>query len=162
MDLAQEKIYFDATLTPNRSLSPHAFTILMAIVGCTSFLAGLMFVSMGAFPVIGFFGLDALAIWLAFRINFRRLRQVTRIRVSVREIELTHEENGRLVREASVPTGFARIALHQPDRRPSELQIAHGASTWVVGRFLTPGERISLCRALSAAVARARAERYPA
>jgi uncharacterized membrane protein len=54
----------------------------MSIVGVVSFLTGMAFLSMGAVPVIGFFGLDALAIWLAFRWSFRKQREETRIRIT--------------------------------------------------------------------------------
>lgn len=159
---APDIVYFDATLTPNRSLSPRAFTILMVIMGVTSFASGMMFVSMGAYPVMGFFGLDALAIWAAFRWNFRQLRQVTKVRITAAAIELHHERPGTAPRQASIPTAFARVDLAYPDRQPSELRISHGASVWVIGRFLTPTERKSLLQALKAAIGRARMERFPA
>ena len=62
---ASSPVYFDATLTPNTALSPRAFLVVMGLVGLFSFVGGMMFLQLGAFPVIGWFGLDALAIWLA-------------------------------------------------------------------------------------------------
>lgn len=153
-------IYFDGVLTPNRSLSPRAFAIVMTIMGVTSFVSGVMFVSMGAFPVLGFFGLDALAIWVAFRWNFRQLRQVTRVRITAETIELHHEHPGRAPRHASLPTAFARVDLAFPERRPSELRLSHGRNAWVIGQFLTPGERKSLKSALEDAIWQARRERH--
>ena len=153
-------IYFDATLSPNRSLSPRAFVIVMSIVGCVSFVAGLLFVSQGAFPVIGFFGLDALAIWFALRWNARQLKQETRIRVTAETIEMEHLVPGKAPKCASVPTTFARIDLAYPERAPSILSISHGAASWAIGSYLTGGERRSLAKALKAAIQRARAERY--
>jgi len=138
MSNAPQIIYMDASLTPNRSLSPRAFMIVMSIVGGMSFLAGLAFISMGAFPVLGFFGLDVLAIWLAFRYSFRKQEQETRIKVTAEQIDIAHFEKGVERKSASVPTLFARVNLVLPDRRPSELQIAHGSQAWVIGRFLTP------------------------
>ncbi len=160
MQPTTEIIYMDAVLTPNRSLSPKAFTLVMAIIAGVSFVAGLAFVSMGAFPVIGFFGLDALIIWLAFRYSFRALKQETRVRVTAETIELIHKEPGREARQARLPTAFARVKLDFPERKPSELQLAHGSQAWVIGRFLTPGERKSLKRALEDAIRQARDERY--
>lgn len=157
-----EIIYFDATLTPNRSLSPRAFTIVMGIVVAMSFIAGLSFVSLGAFPVIGFFGLDALAIWFAFRWSFRSLKQETRVRVTAEQIDLLHTQPGQKPREASLPTAFAQVRLDFPERRASELKLLHAGKAWVIGRFLTPAERKSLKAALESAIGRARSERYPA
>ena len=75
MSQIDEVIYFDAVLTPNRSLSPRGFAVLMTVVGVASFACGVAFLSMGAFPVVGFFGLDALAVYIAFRSSFRRQRE---------------------------------------------------------------------------------------
>ena len=79
-----ETLYLDATLTPNRSLSERGFAIGMAIVAVVFFLTGLMFYSMGAVPILGFFGLDMVAVWLAFRLSFRKLEQETHVTVTAR------------------------------------------------------------------------------
>ena len=43
---------------------------------------------MGAWPVFGFFGLDVLAIYWAFRINFRRARASEEISVTPSELRV--------------------------------------------------------------------------
>ena len=60
---------FFMSLHPNRSLSQSGFVILMSSVALISFVSGLLFLSMGAWPVFGFFGLDALLIYYAFRLK---------------------------------------------------------------------------------------------
>ena len=62
---------FDAVLHPHRSLSPSGFVILMVAVSLVCFAAGVAFALIGAWPVFGFFGLDVLLIYFAFRINYR-------------------------------------------------------------------------------------------
>ena len=62
---------FSARVTPHRSLNRTGFTVLMAFIGVVSFVAGIAFCLMGAWPVLGFFGLDVLVIYWAFRVNFR-------------------------------------------------------------------------------------------
>ena len=51
---------FSALLTPHRSLSRTGFLALMAFVSAISVAAGLVFWLLGAWPVLGFFGLDVL------------------------------------------------------------------------------------------------------
>lgn len=160
MAAPQTTVYFDATLTPNVALSPRAFMIVMGLVGAMSFFGGILFLSMGAFPVLGWFGLDALVIWFAFRKNFQNLAEETCVRITAEEIQLRHSRPGREPREVSLPTAFTRLSLELPDRRPSELRLAHGQVAYVIGRFLTPRERKSLFEAMQTAVMRARAERY--
>ena len=62
---------FSARVTPHRSLNRTGFLVLMGFVSVVSFAAGIAFLLMGAWPVFGFFGLDVLVIYWAFRINFR-------------------------------------------------------------------------------------------
>ena len=49
---------FRAVQTHHRSLSPSGFLILMIAISLVSFCVGLAFLLMGAWPVMGFFGLD--------------------------------------------------------------------------------------------------------
>src|SRR5438477_9578667 len=77
---------FSAMLTPHRSLNRAGFLILMAFLSVISFAAGVTFLILGAWPVFGFFGLDVLAVYLAFRTNFARA--TAREEISVTPIEL--------------------------------------------------------------------------
>src|ERR1700710_2673946 len=79
---------FSAVLTPRRSLTRTGFVVLMAFLTLISFAAGLAFWLMGAWPVLGFFGLDVLAIYWAFRINFRHARASEEIRITPSELRL--------------------------------------------------------------------------
>ena len=62
--------------------------LLMAFLSVISFAAGVAFLMMGAWPVFGFFGLDVLAIYCAFKINFRRARAREEISVTPSELRL--------------------------------------------------------------------------
>src|ERR1700687_1261731 len=66
---------FARVLVPHRSLPPRGFHLLMLLLGLVSLAMGIGFVSIGAWPVCGFFGLDVAALYLAFRISYRRARQ---------------------------------------------------------------------------------------
>ncbi len=79
---------FSALLTPHRSLNRTGFLVVMAFVSVVSFAAGLAFLLMGAWPVLGFFGLDVLAIYWAFRINFRRAKASEEILVTPSELRV--------------------------------------------------------------------------
>src|SRR5215212_8138751 len=85
-DFDPEPKLFSALLTPHRSLSRNGFLVLMTFVIAISFAAGLVFLLMGAWPVFGFFGLDILVIYWAFRINFRHARASEEITVTPSEL----------------------------------------------------------------------------
>src|ERR1700753_1839727 len=67
-----EPVLFSAQLTPHRSLNRTGFVLVMVFLSVVSFATGVAFLLMGAWPVFGFLGLDVLAIYFAFRVNFRR------------------------------------------------------------------------------------------
>lgn len=154
-------IYMDAVLRPNASLSPQAFVVVMAVVGSASFAAGVLYLTAGAWPVAGFFGLDALAVWIAFRASFRAQDQATQVTVDAVSLRLRHRQRGRRDKEVTLPTGFVRVELDEPVSPASLLRIEHGATAYVIGRFLRPEELLSFATALRAALRRARLERHP-
>ncbi|MEO0982645.1 MAG: DUF2244 domain-containing protein [Pseudomonadota bacterium] len=153
-----ETIYFDAKLTPNRSLSSGAFTLIMAAFGVTSLTAGLLFFLAGAAPVIGFFGLDALLVWLAFRAHFRKQSVETRVRVTAETVDMRHTAHDGVAKTASIPTAFARVELERPLTYRSHLRVEHGQTAYVIGKFLTVDERADLADALHQAIQAARRE----
>ena len=83
-----EPTLFSALLMPHRSLSRKGFAVLMAVISGVSFAAGMVFLLMGAWPVLGFFGLDVLAIYWAFRVNFRAASANEEICVTASELRV--------------------------------------------------------------------------
>src|SRR6202021_329543 len=81
-----EPTLFSALLTPHRSLNRTGFLVLMGFLTLVSFTAGVAFLLMGAWPVFGFFGLDVLVVYWAFRFNFRR--DTATEEISVTPVEL--------------------------------------------------------------------------
>jgi uncharacterized membrane protein len=73
---------FERVLLPHRSLPPRGFHLLMLILGLISLAVGIGFVSIGAWPVMGFFGLDVALVYIAFRLNYRSARRSETIRLA--------------------------------------------------------------------------------
>src|SRR5471032_3070840 len=86
-ELPEAKL-FSAELTPHRSLNRTGFLVLMGFLSFVSFAPGLAFWLMGAWPVFGFFGLDVLAVYWAFRINFHHARATEEISVTSSELRV--------------------------------------------------------------------------
>lgn len=155
-----QTIYFDEALRPNASLSRRAFYIVMALVGIFSFAGGLLYLTMGAWPVFGFFGLDMLAIWFAFKVSFRAQQQVTYVRVDADCLRLWHQQSGKEDKTADLPTAFVRVELETPTTPHTHLHIAYGNRVFVIGRFLTPADRTKLASRLRTALRQARSQPY--
>src|ERR1700740_2357379 len=86
-DTAEPEL-FAALLTPHRSLNRTGFVIVMLFLSIVSFATGIAFLLMGAWPVVGFRGLDVLGIYIAFRINFRRAQACEQISVTPSALRL--------------------------------------------------------------------------
>lgn len=156
-DRRPEPALFSALLTPHRSLNRTGFLVLMAVLSLVSFGAGLAFLLMGAWPVFGFFGIDALMIYWAFKINFRRARASEEISVSLSELRVRRVSHRghvvewvlnplwvRLDQQADEEYGVQRLYLVSRGRHVS------------IGSFLGPEEKASFAKALTAALQAAR------
>jgi uncharacterized membrane protein len=147
---------FRALLTPHRSLGPAGFLILMAALGTVSFITGIVFVLMGAWPVFGFFGLDVLLIYIAFRLNYRSGRLYETVELTPASFTLTRvHPSGRQERFDCNPY-WARVSLREwPDGRTALSVVSRGREL-AFATFLTDGERRDLAEALKEALLAAR------
>ncbi len=147
---------FRAVLTPHRSLSPRGFLILMTFVGVVSFIAGVNFLLKGAWPVMGFFGLDALLIYGAFKLNYRAARLTETVEITRDDLTVTRvHPNGREERFALNPY-WARVHLAERPDGANRLFLRSHGSVYPIGAFLTDDERRDLADALGRALATAR------
>lgn len=73
---------FEARLRPHRSLNARQFRILMWCVAGGGAFVTLPFWMLGAWPIIGFLGLDVLLVYLAFRANFIAARSYEDVRMT--------------------------------------------------------------------------------
>ncbi|WP_233560138.1 DUF2244 domain-containing protein [Oleomonas cavernae] len=152
-----DRLWFDAVLHPHRALGPRGFLILMLAIAAVSFATGMVFVILGAWPVFGFFGLDVVLLWFAFRANFRSARQFERVRLTDRLLTIERvAANGR-ARSWQFEPSWARIDIDEELEEMAELAIASHGRRFVFARFLSPCERIDLARALRQAMAQRRA-----
>jgi uncharacterized membrane protein len=137
---------FDATLRPHRSLEPRGFVLLMAVVAGISFVSGMAFVLHGAWPVMGFFGLDAIAIYVAFRINYRAADASEHVVLSETELLVERRRRGRLIGRWTFQPYWLRVELGDEPRTGVILH-SHGRSI-AVGSFLSPDEQAGFAQAL--------------
>jgi uncharacterized membrane protein len=147
---------FSARVTPHRSLSRTGFLVLMAFIGVVSFIAGVAFWMMGAWPVFGFFGLDVLLVYIAFRLNYRSGRLYETVEITPDELTITRvHPSGRTERFACNPY-WARVRLAQARDGRTDLRLHLRGKEMSFGRFLTDDERHDFARALTGALLQAR------
>jgi uncharacterized membrane protein len=149
-----EQVLFEARLSPHRSLSFAGFTFLMLALAGISFVIGVTFLMLGAWPVFGFFGLDVALVWFAFRVNYRDARAYEYIRMtpnllSVRQVSARGQTRvidlnprwTKLEKTEDNLSGTTRVAL-----------ISRGIPL-TIGAFLPPFNKSELAKSLSSALA---------
>lgn len=152
----QEPSRFSAVLTPHRSLGPKGFMVLMGAVCAVSFATGLFFYLLGAWPVIGFMGLDVALIYVAFRLNFRALRRYETVDLTQDALTVTRVAASGQSQSWSFNPYWVRLSLEPRLGRSSELSLASHGKRLVFASFLSDAEREDFASALSSALASAR------
>jgi uncharacterized membrane protein len=155
-EMAQPEL-FSARLTPHRSLNRTGFLVLMAFLSAVSFAAGLAFLLMGAWPVLGFFGLDIVAIYWAFRINFRHAKASEEIWVTPSELRVRRvSHRGHVVEFVLNPLWVQLDQKTHAEFGIEKLYLVSKGRRVSIGSFLGPDEKASFAKALLAALQAAR------
>jgi uncharacterized membrane protein len=144
---------FSARVTPHRSLNRTGFIVLMAFVGAVSFAAGIAFWLMGAWPVFGFFGLDALVIYWAFRVNFRGASATEDIVMTPSELRVRRVSHRGDVMEWTLNPMWVQLEkTGDPEFGIERLYLVSRGRRLSIGYFLGPEEKESFSKALLAAL----------
>lgn len=149
-----ERPVFAAVITPHRSLGREAFRTVMILCCLAAVVAAAPFVALGFWPVAGFFGLDLLALYIAFKISFRQGRSfeelvLTPIELLFRQVSARGEAREwrfnplwtKLDKEEDDEFGLLHLAL-----------ISRGERV-VIARELSPHEREDLAEQFGKALA---------
>jgi uncharacterized membrane protein len=154
---SQEEPVFSAVLRPYRSLSPRGFSLLMLAIGLCTFAVGLAFWLMGAWPVVGFCGLDIVLIQFAFRMNYRAARASEEISLSRSRLLVTKITARGVPTETGFNPYWARLEVDRhPDIGVTALRIVSHGARLAIGAFLPPSERETFATAFAAALTRVR------
>ena len=152
VEAAEEKppARFDAILQPHTSLEPRGFMLVMALVGVTSFIAGIAFVIAGAWPVFGFLGLDVALVYVAFRMNYRDARRYETVTLTDDELTVRKVDPSGRRRTFQFQPYWLQVDLDDPPGPGSELMLRTHGMALEIGKFLTAEEKADFARALRA------------
>ena len=125
----------------------------MSFIAAVSFVAGIAFWMMGAWPVLGFFGLDVLVIYWAFRINFRSADATEDIVVTPSELRVRRiSHRGHLIEWSFNPLWVQLEQTGDPEFGIERLYLVSRGRRVSVGQFLGADEKASFAKALLAAL----------
>src|SRR6202051_775987 len=148
-----EPTLFAAVVTPHRSLSSVGFLVVTAEVSIVSFAAGAVFLILGAWPVFGFFGLDVLLIYWAFRANYRAAAAYEEVTVTASELRVRKVSHRGKMSEWTLHPLWVRLDRETHEEFGIEhLFLVSRGRRLPVASFLGPQEKESFAAALATAI----------
>jgi uncharacterized membrane protein len=126
----------------------------MVLCCIAAMVASIPFIVLGFWPVGGFFGLDVLALYAAFRINYQRARSFEEVVLTPIELlfrRVTHRGEEREWRFNPLWTKLDRE--DDEDYGLQKLALVSRGQRLVIAGDLSPPERESFAEALGAALA---------
>jgi uncharacterized membrane protein len=148
-------VLFEAVCTPPRSLDARGMRIVAGLVLGASAMIGLLFLALGAWPIIGFTGLEA-ALVLGLMVLHRRwsLRSVeilvlTEDRLTIRRTDFQGRRE-----EVQVDPYWARLRLEERPGRVALLVLRQRGQAIEIGKLLGDEQKRDLAGALDEALRR--------
>ena len=152
----QEPRLFSAILHPHRSLSNTGFLLVLGFIGAVSFATGVAFTLMGAWPVMGFYGLDVLAIYFAFKINYRSGKAYELVELSPELLKITQVQPSGRSRSFDFNPYWVKVLLNEWPDGSADLKLALHGNEFEFARFLNADEKKDFAEALRGALTIAR------
>jgi len=135
---------------PYRSLSPKGFKIIMIVVVGMMLSISIGFFLMGAWPVIGFMGLELLVLWVAFKLNYKAARRQEKLLADPKTFRIERVSPDGEVDVEELPSPWLKARLdpsqepEESDRRQQKIIISSHGKSAEIGAFLHPAEKKEL------------------
>jgi len=147
-----EHLLFHAELVPHRSLTPRGMNWLLAAVCMMVGLNALVFVTLGAWPVAGFSGVELLLAAILFRINVRAGRGSEILSLTQSGLTVQRIEPDGTRRAATLTPFWLRLSLEERPGRAPLLVAVERQRRVEIARDLGEDEKRSLAEALTQAL----------
>ena len=143
---------YEISLYPYRSLNKIGYFILMFSLGFVSFVAGIIFMIKGAWPVFGFFGLDVLLVYIFFKINFRSGKKKEILILTKNQLIIEFYNSKKISKTYYLDAHWLQIRLSKLKNEMSKLKISSKNKSIIIGSFLGYKEKISVAKSLHKAL----------
>ncbi|MDO9417880.1 DUF2244 domain-containing protein [Pararhizobium sp.] len=145
---------FSAELTPHRSLGMRGFRVFFLLAGLLSLVHAVVFLIIGAWPIVVFFGLDFALLFGAFYLNYRAARAREQVTVSRTDVSVKKFSAAGHMTEHHFRTFWARLDIRRHDEIGIvSMQVSGEGRATEIGSFLNRDDRESFATAFSRALA---------
>jgi len=132
---------FIMTLRPRRSADPRVAYGFCAILGVFWFIAGMFFtLTMGGWPLLGFFGAEFIFIAGMVHIFIRRTEVVETIEITSEAVHITRRDlSGQ--EHKDFPTYWAHVSFNGSPTENAALEVRSHGEAIEIGAFLSAAEK---------------------
>ncbi|HHB83191.1 MAG TPA: DUF2244 domain-containing protein [Devosia sp.] len=146
---------FSAILTPHRSLDQKGMLWVMIVFLALALVPMVFFMLAGAWPVIGFFGLDILGLWWALNASKKSGYAYEQVSLWPDVLQIVCvDPNGRQTINRLNPFWVRLTLIRDYDNQITHICISSQGRSYEIGHFLNPDDKSSFARVLANALAR--------
>lgn len=150
-----DTVHFSTLLRPYRSLPPEGFKWLIRGVIAANLFIGLPLYLLGAWPVMGFMGIDVALLWWLFQRNYFDAKRSETLTLTDSELIVNRVAPGGEREEIRLDAYW--LKLEETEER---LIATSRGNRVVIGRFLAPSVRTEVAEELKTALAAMRSPTY--
>ena len=153
----QARPLFAAKLTPHRSLGRKGFRVVIMLVAVLATIPGIIFFSMGAWPIVGFLGVDMALIWWAMSTSRRDGKRYEEVTLWPDQLEIKQVDGVGKETLSRFNPYFVKLVVDRDfNERTVGLHLRTRDRDVVLGQFLNQDEKSSFAKAFGTALKRAR------
>ena len=148
-----EPLLFEAVSRPQQSLNRTGMRVVALLLAAAFALAGVLFLILGAWPVLGFAGGELLLVFGLFALHRSRARRcVEMVSLGRGALRIRRTDGTGRAADVTLDPYWARVSLGADGR----LMVGHRGQQQEIGLFLNADEKTDLAGALEAALGRYR------
>ena len=141
--------FLNIKIYPNNSLSPKGFFLLMAFITIPCLTIGIMFMAMGAWPVLGFMGLEVFLIYIFFKILFHKNNFYEHIILDTKHFNIFYNNKNKTIETIVLEPTWLQVKLNKTEK--SLFVLTHGKII-ELGKCLAFKEKVSLAKTIDDAL----------
>lgn len=153
----QKSPLFAALLTPYRSLGLTGIRAVVALYAVLSLIPGIYFYLVGAWPVVGFLGLDAVVLYWALSASLKSGDAFEEVTLWRDSLDIRHVNAKGYETNHSFNPFWVRLEVDRDfEERVTHLRIASRQQALEIGAFLTPDDKKIFANTFGQALHRAK------
>lgn len=146
--LSDASVVYSAVLRPHRSLGASGIRLVTMLAAAACAIPGVIFLSLGAWPILPFLGLDVLILYAALHLNLRAGNEFEAINLSRQALTVRRSNAWGVQSETSFQPQWLQVNIEELPADDNRVELRSRGCSLTIARFLPPRERVVLAEAL--------------